>query len=111
VDVAAVRLFVMAVAGWWADQRQETVAYLVEENRILSAHLWLVGHYGHTKVDTTMNVYTQVLDGAAREAADRVGSELFRIVQNSGGTTALIHWKDWLAALDDFRNWLIREAA
>jgi hypothetical protein len=31
VDVAAVRLFVMAVAGWWADQRQETVAYLVEE--------------------------------------------------------------------------------
>jgi hypothetical protein len=39
VDVAAVRLFVMAVAGWWADQRQETVAYLVEENRILRAHL------------------------------------------------------------------------
>jgi integrase-like protein len=37
---------------------------------------------GHTKVDTTMNVYTQVLDGAARLAADRVGSELFRIVQN-----------------------------
>jgi integrase len=36
---------------------------------------------GHTKVDTTMNVYTQVLDGAARLAADRVGSELFRIVQ------------------------------
>ena len=29
----------MAVAGWWADQRQETVAYLVEENRILRAHL------------------------------------------------------------------------
>jgi putative transposase len=39
VDVAAVRLFVMAVAGWWADQRQQTVAYLVEENRILRAHL------------------------------------------------------------------------
>jgi len=33
---------------------------------------------GHTKVDTTINVYTQVLDGAARVAADRVGSELFR---------------------------------
>ena len=33
---------------------------------------------GHTKVDTTMNVYTQVLDGAARLAADCVGSELFR---------------------------------
>ena len=39
MDVAALRLFVMAVAGWWADQRQETVAYLVEENRILRAHL------------------------------------------------------------------------
>jgi hypothetical protein len=29
----------MAVAGWWADQRQEAIAYLVEENRILRAHL------------------------------------------------------------------------
>jgi hypothetical protein len=42
----------------------------------------------HTKVDPTMNVYTQVLDGAARAAADRVGSELFRIVQNPEGSTA-----------------------
>ena len=33
------RLFVMAVAGWWADQRQATVAYLVEENRIRRGHL------------------------------------------------------------------------
>jgi hypothetical protein len=39
VDVAAVQLFVMAVAGWWADQQHEAVAYLVEENRILRAHL------------------------------------------------------------------------
>jgi transposase InsO family protein len=39
VDVAAVRLFVMAVAGWWADQRQEAVAYLVEENHILRTRL------------------------------------------------------------------------
>jgi hypothetical protein len=27
-------------------------------------------------------VYTQILDGAARATADRVGSELFRIVTN-----------------------------
>ena len=36
---------------------------------------------GHTKVNTTMNVYTQVLDGAAawlRIASDRNCSELFR---------------------------------
>ena len=46
---------------------------------------------GHTKVDTTMNVYTQVLDGAARLAADRVGSELFRIVQIPDGTTTPTH--------------------
>jgi helix-turn-helix protein len=29
----------MAVAGWWADQRQAALAYLVEENQILRAHL------------------------------------------------------------------------
>jgi integrase len=46
---------------------------------------------GHTKVDTTLNVYTQVLDGAAREAADRVGSQLARLGQIPGGTTTLIH--------------------
>jgi integrase len=46
---------------------------------------------GHTKVDTTLNVYTQVLDGAAREAADRVGSELAGIGQTPGGAKALIH--------------------
>jgi putative transposase len=39
VDVAAVRLFVMAAAGWWTDQQHEAVAYLVEENRILRAHV------------------------------------------------------------------------
>ena len=39
MDIAVVRLFVMAVAGWWADQRHATIAYLVEENRILRAHL------------------------------------------------------------------------
>ena len=48
---------------------------------------------GHTKVDTTMNVYTQVLDGAARLAADRIGSELFRVVQIPEGTTTPTHWK------------------
>ncbi len=46
---------------------------------------------GHAKVDTTLNVYTQVLDGAAREAADRIGSQLARIGQTPGGATAPIH--------------------
>lgn len=35
---------------------------------------------GHANVDTTLNVYTQVLDGSLREAVQKVGSELFTIV-------------------------------
>jgi integrase len=46
---------------------------------------------GHSKVDTTLNVYTQVLDGAARDAADRIGSELASIGQTPGGMTAPTH--------------------
>jgi integrase len=37
---------------------------------------------GHTKVDTSLNVYTQVLDGSLRTAVEKVGSELFTIVHN-----------------------------
>jgi hypothetical protein len=32
---------------------------------------------GHANVDTTLNVYTQMLDGSLREAVDKVGGELF----------------------------------
>jgi integrase len=35
---------------------------------------------GHANVDTTLNVYTQVLDGALRTAVEKVGGELFTIV-------------------------------
>jgi hypothetical protein len=35
MEGAALRFMLMAFAGWWNDQRQETVAYLIEENRIL----------------------------------------------------------------------------
>ena len=38
---------------------------------------------GHAKVDTTLNVYTQVVDGSLRKATDAVGSELFAIVHKS----------------------------
>jgi integrase len=44
---------------------------------------------GHANVDTTLNVYTQVLDGSLRAAVDKVGSELFTIVHNPGEATAL----------------------
>ena len=42
---------------------------------------------GHAKVDTTLNVYTQVVDGSLRRAADTVGSELFTIVHKPEATT------------------------
>jgi hypothetical protein len=39
VDVAALRLMLMVLAGWWSNQRQAAVAYLIEENPILRAQL------------------------------------------------------------------------
>ena len=39
VDVAALRVVLMALTGWWNTQREEAVAYLIEENRILRAQL------------------------------------------------------------------------
>jgi hypothetical protein len=44
---------------------------------------------GHAKVDTTLNVYTQVVDGALRTAVDKIGSELFTIVHNPDEAPAL----------------------
>ena len=35
---------------------------------------------GHVNIDTTLNVYTQVLAGSLRAAVDTVGGELFTIV-------------------------------
>ena len=46
---------------------------------------------GHTKVDTTLNVYTQVLDGAVRSAADRVGAKLITIVHGLASGAAVTH--------------------
>jgi integrase len=46
---------------------------------------------GHANVDTTLNVYTQVLDGSLRAAVEAVGTELFTIVHKPEGTGALTH--------------------
>ena len=43
---------------------------------------------GHANVDSTLNVYTQVLDGSVRAAAETVGDELFTIVHNTEGSPA-----------------------
>ena len=39
---------------------------------------------GHSNVYTTLNVYTQVVDDSKKAAAQRIGNELFSIVQFSG---------------------------
>ena len=41
---------------------------------------------GHANVDTTLNVYTQVIDGAQRAAVDKVGDALFTIVHRPAGS-------------------------
>ncbi len=46
---------------------------------------------GHAKVDTTLNVYTQVLDSSRRAAVEKVGEELFRIVQKPETVSELTH--------------------
>lgn len=46
---------------------------------------------GHSNVSTTLNVYTQVVGDATRAAADRIGEELFTIVQSARATSELIH--------------------
>ena len=38
---------------------------------------------GHANVDTTLNVYTQVLDGSLRDAVEKIGGELFTIVHKT----------------------------
>jgi integrase len=44
---------------------------------------------GHTNVDTTLNVYTQVLDGSVRDAVEKVGGELFAIVHRADKAAAV----------------------
>ena len=46
---------------------------------------------GHAKVDTTLNVYAQVLDGSLRAAVETIGDGLFRIVQSADGSSGLTH--------------------
>jgi len=55
---------------------------------------------GHANVDTTLNVYTQVLAGSLRTAVEKIGSELFTIVHRPGGASALTDWKHWCAQQD-----------
>jgi integrase len=46
---------------------------------------------GHCNVDTTLNVYTQVLDGSVRDAVEKIGSELITIVHFSETADPVSH--------------------
>jgi integrase len=46
---------------------------------------------GHTNVNTTMNVYTQVMEDSLGAAVNKVGQELFSFVQSAEGERELIH--------------------
>jgi integrase len=51
----------------------------------------VAGLMGHAKVDTTLNVYTQVIEDSVRAAAQRVGGELFTIVHKPEKGAELTH--------------------
>jgi integrase len=51
----------------------------------------VAGLMGHAKVDTTLNVYTQVIEDSVRAAAQRVGGELFTIVHKPKRGAELTH--------------------
>ena len=55
---------------------------------------------GHAKVDTSLNVYAQVIDGTKRAAAEKVSGELFTIVHRPENGSELTHLTDWLLRLD-----------
>ena len=44
---------------------------------------------GHANVDTTLNVYTQVLDGSVRDAVEKIGGELFTIAHKPERASAV----------------------
>ena len=46
---------------------------------------------GHANVDTTLNVYTQVLDGSLREAVEKIGAGSFTMDHSPGGASKLTH--------------------
>jgi hypothetical protein len=55
---------------------------------------------GHASVDTTLNVYTQLLNGSVRDAVEKIGGDLFTIVHRPDQAVAVSCWKCWCALQD-----------
>jgi hypothetical protein len=95
VDVAALRLFVMAVAGWWAEQRQASVAYLVEENRILRIALHgrirltdkerrRLAVHGHRLGRRGLGPIATIVTSALRDETERMASTAVDVEWHAG---------------------------
>jgi hypothetical protein len=59
---------------------------------------------GHAKLDTTLNVYTQMIEESVRVAAQRIDGELITIVHSPDRPRELTHCCDWLLGLDSHFN-------
>jgi hypothetical protein len=71
--------------SWWAHDKGSTAK--------------VIALMGHIKVDTTMNVYTQVLEGAARSGGSRrIG--MVQSCSDSARNEGANSLKDWLLRLD-----------
>ena len=46
---------------------------------------------GHSRVDVTLNTYTQVVPDALHEAVSSISEKLFTIVHSPAGASALTH--------------------
>jgi hypothetical protein len=44
---------------------------------------------GHANIDTTLNIYTHVVDGSLRATVEKVGTKLFTIAQPQPGSSSL----------------------
>lgn len=54
-------------------------------------HKVLAQLMGHTNVNTTLNVYTQVMEDSLKSAVNKIGRELFSFVQSAEGSEELTH--------------------
>jgi hypothetical protein len=84
---SAVPFVVASACGFWStDQTYSSWSHDMGVPGKVVAQLM-----GHASVDTTLNVYTQVLDRPVPDAVEKIGGELITIVHNPERAGALTH--------------------
>jgi hypothetical protein len=69
----------------------EILAHFGAQNQFRATADPVLAKDRHANGDTTLNVYTQVLDDSLRAAVEKVGDELFTIVHQPEGAGSLSH--------------------